>query len=215
MLSRADNISSFWRTIELPRWKNVRDVSDCMSYSFLKRRSDLHQDLIYFWSHCYHVCVCACVCVCVRATGVSWLLSSAGALGAGLFWKIIASPYTPATSVFRTTKGFPKGCLSPPTEVWHMRSRQLFWPQFNCLWIVNTCTALTEGVLDVKGVLIPISVPVGMSWTVFWPLLTAVSFHVERQTWRISLDGLWSHNHRMAIFEVGSNWQRGSAMSTP
>lgn len=146
MLGRVDIISQFWRTIELPRWKNVRGISDYMSYSFLKRLSDLHQDLIYFWSHHY--------CVCERAIEASWLLSSAGELCAGLLCKIIASPYTPATSVFRTAKGFAKGCLSPLTDTWHIWFLQLFWTRFSWVWVVNTCTALTEDVLVMERILI-------------------------------------------------------------
>lgn len=51
-----------------------------------------------------------------------------------------------------------------------------------------------------------------MSWTSFWSLL--MGFHAERRRWRISLDSLWTCNHRMAIFEVGPSCQCESAISS-
>lgn len=56
-----------------------------------------------------------------RATRPSWSLGFAGQFCAGLLWKINASPYTPATSTFRTAKGSAKDCFSTPTAVGHIK----------------------------------------------------------------------------------------------
>lgn len=139
-----------------------------------------------------------CVCMHGRATRASWLLNSAGQSCAGLLWKIIASPYTPATSTFRTTKGVAKGCSSPHTEVGHIKFLQLIWPQFGWLWIFDALMQCTDTSLELP---VPIPAVVDMSWTSSWSLLDG--FHAEMWCWRISLVSLWTHNHRTAIFEVG------------
>lgn len=85
-----------------------------------------------------------CVCMHERATRARCLHGSAGQSCPGLLWKIIAPPYTPATSMVRTAKGTAKGNFSPPTEVRHIMFLQLFWPQFGWLWVFDACNALTQ-----------------------------------------------------------------------
>lgn len=65
-------------------------------------------------------------CMDERATRASWLHDSAGQSCAGLLWKIIAPPYTPATYKFRAAESIANGCFSPPTEVWPIKFLQLF-----------------------------------------------------------------------------------------